>query len=122
MPIYEYRCESCDHELEALVRGGREPESCPSCEGKLARKISRAGVIFKGSGFYVTDSRGSSGGGAKSKSSPSGSDTSSKDSGGSGGDSKSETKSSDTKSSDSKASEAKSSSSDSGSSSKSSSP
>ena len=68
MPIYEYRCQSCANELEVLVRNGKEPESCPACEGKLARKISRAGVIFKGSGFYVTDSRGSSSGGEKKSS------------------------------------------------------
>lgn len=65
MPIYEYRCQSCNHEMEALVRGGKEPETCPQCEGQLARKISRAGVIFKGSGFYVNDSRGSTSGGGK---------------------------------------------------------
>ncbi len=70
MPIYEYRCQSCGHELEALVRSGKEPETCPSCEtGNLSRKISRAGVIFKGSGFYINDSRGSSSGGSKSSSS-----------------------------------------------------
>lgn len=62
MPIYEYRCQSCGHEHEALVRGGKEPSSCPACEtGDLRRKISRAGVIFKGSGFYINDSRGASG-------------------------------------------------------------
>lgn len=66
MPIYEYRCQSCNHEMEALVRSGKEPETCPECQGPLARKISRAGVIFKGSGFYVNDSRGSSSGGSKS--------------------------------------------------------
>ena len=60
MPIYEYRCQSCNHEMEALVRSGKEPETCPECQGSLTRKISRAGVIFKGSGFYVNDSRGSS--------------------------------------------------------------
>lgn len=68
MPIYEYRCQSCDHELEALVRNGKEPSACPSCEGQLARKISRAGIIFKGSGFYVNDSRSSSSTGSKSSS------------------------------------------------------
>lgn len=66
MPIYEYRCQTCNHEMEALVRSGKEPETCPECQGALARKISRAGVIFKGSGFYVNDSRGSGSGGSKS--------------------------------------------------------
>jgi putative FmdB family regulatory protein len=68
MPIYEYRCQSCENEIEVFVRSKNEPESCPTCEGQLARKISRAGVIFKGSGFYVNDSRGSSGGDKKSSS------------------------------------------------------
>lgn len=80
MPIYEYRCQSCNHEMEALVRGGKEPEACPECEGQLARKISKAGVIFKGSGFYVNDSRGSSSGSKTSNGSSSDSKTS--DSGG----------------------------------------
>lgn len=86
MPIYEYRCQSCAKELEVLVRNGKEPEECPECQGKLARKMSRAGVIFKGSGFYVTDSRGSNSGGSEKKAT---SDTSkeggsSKESGGTG--------------------------------------
>jgi putative FmdB family regulatory protein len=59
MPIYEYKCQSCEAEHEVFVRGKTEPESCPECQGPLARKISRAGIIFKGSGFYVNDSRGS---------------------------------------------------------------
>lgn len=72
MPIYEYRCQSCDKVLEVLVRTGKEPETCgerclskehPEAGlGELNRKISRAGIIFKGSGFYVTDSRGGGGG------------------------------------------------------------
>ncbi len=80
MPIYEYRCESCGHELEALVRSGKEPAACPECQGSLARKISRAGIIFKGSGFYVNDSRGSSSGGSSSASKSSSSSDSSKSS------------------------------------------
>lgn len=57
MPIYEYKCQSCDKDLEVFVRGGKEPEFCPECHGKLSRKVSLAGVIFKGSGFYVNDSK-----------------------------------------------------------------
>jgi putative FmdB family regulatory protein len=91
MPIYEYRCQSCDKEMEALVRSGKEPEECPACKGPLVRKISRAGIIFKGSGFYVNDSRGSNGGGKSNKGSNgsstpaegAGKDSGGKDSGGS---------------------------------------
>lgn len=70
MPIYEYRCQSCDSISEKLVRGGNEPTTCPDCgqEG-LKRLISRAGIIFKGSGFYVTDSKSSGSSGANGSSS-----------------------------------------------------
>ncbi len=76
MPIYEYRCQSCDKILEVLVRGGKEPTLCgdrclnldhPEAKsGELVKKVSKAGVIFKGSGFYVTDSRSGSGTNGKS--------------------------------------------------------
>lgn len=60
MPIYEYRCQSCNAVSEAFVRNGKEPSKCPECGAEsLTRLISRAGVIFKGSGFYVTDSKAS---------------------------------------------------------------
>ena len=57
MPIYEYRCEQCSHELERLQRMGDEPlRDCPSC-GKpaLKRLISAAGFRLKGGGWYETD-------------------------------------------------------------------
>lgn len=92
MPIYEYRCQSCGHEMEALVRSGKEPEACPECQGALARKISRAGIIFKGSGFYVNDSRGSNTGAGGSSSGGKSSSTSS-DSGKSSSSSESKTSS-----------------------------
>lgn len=61
MPIYEYRCQACDQVTEAFVRNGKEPTACPECgEESLKKLISKAGVIFKGSGFYVTDSKSSS--------------------------------------------------------------
>ena len=79
MPIYEYRCESCNAVSEAFVRSGKEPSSCPECgaEGSLKRLISRAGIIFKGSGFYVTDSKGSSSASTSTPSSDSSDSTSS---------------------------------------------
>lgn len=78
MPIYEYRCESCNAVSEAFVRSGKEPSSCPECgaEGSLKRLISRAGIIFKGSGFYVTDSKGSGSASTSTGSSDSSSSTS----------------------------------------------
>lgn len=57
MPIYEYRCDACGHELEAMQRMSDAPLSeCPSC-GKPALKklISAAGFRLKGQGWYETD-------------------------------------------------------------------
>jgi putative FmdB family regulatory protein len=61
MPIYEYRCESCGHELEALQKLSDEPlTACPACKGEtLRKKVSAAGFQLKGSGWYVTDFRNS---------------------------------------------------------------
>jgi putative FmdB family regulatory protein len=96
MPIYEYRCGSCDAVTEAFVRGGKEPEKCSECGAEaLTRLISRAGVIFKGSGFYVTDSKSTNGAAASKSSSPS---TSSESTSEGGAGDKKETKSSETKS------------------------
>jgi putative FmdB family regulatory protein len=58
MPIYEYECKSCHHRFEK--RQGFHDEAkadCPECKGKARRLIHAAPVIFKGSGFYVTDHR-----------------------------------------------------------------
>ncbi len=57
MPIYEYRCNSCGHELEKLQRISEEPlRDCPACsEASLCRLISPAGFRLKGSGWYETD-------------------------------------------------------------------
>jgi putative FmdB family regulatory protein len=59
MPIYEYRCTSCGHELEALQKLSDAPlTECPACKASaLAKKVSAAGFQFKGSGCYVTDFR-----------------------------------------------------------------
>lgn len=63
MPIYEYRCQSCNAVSEKLVRNGKEPTECPECGAEaLTRLISRAGIIFKGSGFYVTDTKSTNAG------------------------------------------------------------
>ena len=59
MPIYEYRCTSCGHELEALQKLSDAPlTDCPACHGAtLSKKVSAAGFQLKGSGWYVTDFR-----------------------------------------------------------------
>ncbi|MBI5425550.1 MAG: zinc ribbon domain-containing protein [Opitutae bacterium] len=66
MPTYEYVCTQCDHELEAFQSMKDEPlKKCPACKKpKLKRKVGGgAGLIFKGSGFYITDYKKKSGGG-----------------------------------------------------------
>ena len=57
MPIYEYRCQECGHELEKLQRISDEPlTDCPSCgKAELRRLISAAGFRLKGAGWYETD-------------------------------------------------------------------
>lgn len=57
MPTYEYRCESCGYVFEEFQSMKDAPLSkCPKCGGKVQRLISPgAGLIFKGSGFYLTD-------------------------------------------------------------------
>jgi putative FmdB family regulatory protein len=61
MPLYDYRCSSCNAVTEVRHGFGESyTEPCPSCGGKLARVFNPAPIVFKGSGFYVTDSRGKS--------------------------------------------------------------
>lgn len=57
MPIYEYRCESCDNEFEKLLRAGQdEPTQCPACDAEaLNRLISNTSFKLEGSGWYETD-------------------------------------------------------------------
>ena len=58
MPTYQYACTACGHQLEAVQSFADEPlTECPSCEGRLRKLFSSVGVVFKGSGFYRTDSR-----------------------------------------------------------------
>jgi putative FmdB family regulatory protein len=84
LPLYEYRCSSCGESVD-ITHGFKETVSqpCAACGGPLVRVFNPAGIVFKGSGFYVTDSRPKSSEGA------------------------SESKSSETKSSDAKPSPAK---------------
>jgi len=58
MPIYEYECSLCQFRFEKKQRFDEEPVAiCPKCEGKVRRVFHSAPIIFKGSGFYITDSR-----------------------------------------------------------------
>ncbi len=58
MPIYLYQCDSCGLRFERLQRMSEEPlTQCPECDGTVHRVIQPVGIIFKGSGFYVTDNR-----------------------------------------------------------------
>ena len=62
MPTYEYRCKKCGHRFEKFQNIKDEPEKvCPVCRGEVERLIgSGGGIIFKGSGFYITDHRSES--------------------------------------------------------------
>lgn len=71
MPLYTYRCNNCNYMFEANQHMSDSPlKECPSCgEDELRRVINNVGVVFKGAGFYVTDSRkGSSNGSGRSSS------------------------------------------------------
>jgi putative FmdB family regulatory protein len=58
MPIYEYECLECGKHFERLQRfGDSRPVSCPSGHEQVHRLFSQPAIIFKGSGFYVTDNR-----------------------------------------------------------------
>src|SRR5438270_14043380 len=95
MPVYEYQCQSCDHRFERKQSFSDEPiKVCPECGGTTKKLLSRPGIVFKGSGWYITDSRPAPP--SESSSSSSGSSSSSSTSSSSG-----ETKSSEAKSSES---------------------
>jgi putative FmdB family regulatory protein len=61
MPIYEYRCGACGHELEALQKLSEAPlTDCPACgKSRLSKLVSAAGFQLKGSGWYATDFKNS---------------------------------------------------------------
>ncbi|HEX8002056.1 MAG TPA: FmdB family zinc ribbon protein [Mycobacteriales bacterium] len=61
MPTYQYACTACSERLEVVQRFTDAPlTECPACGGTLRKVFSPVGVVFKGSGFYKTDSRSSS--------------------------------------------------------------
>lgn len=67
MPLYEFRCESCGHEMETIVAFSDPlPTTCETCGGALKKLLAAPAVQFKGSGFYLTD-YARAGGGAGGK-------------------------------------------------------
>ncbi|MFF8944332.1 FmdB family zinc ribbon protein [Streptomyces sp. NPDC014864] len=61
MPTYQYQCTECGEGLEAVQKFTDDAlTECPSCQGRLKKVFSAVGIVFKGSGFYRNDSRGSS--------------------------------------------------------------
>ncbi|MFE7109252.1 FmdB family zinc ribbon protein [Streptomyces sp. NPDC057575] len=61
MPTYQYQCTECGEGLEAVQKFTDDALTvCPSCNGRLKKVFSAVGIVFKGSGFYRNDSRGSS--------------------------------------------------------------
>jgi putative FmdB family regulatory protein len=62
MPTYQYRCTECGHDLETVQKfSDAALTECPNCGGSLRKVFNAVGVVFKGSGFYRTDSRTSKG-------------------------------------------------------------
>ncbi|AKZ56282.1 hypothetical protein SAM23877_3235 [Streptomyces ambofaciens ATCC 23877] len=86
MPTYQYQCTECGEGLEAVQKFTDDAlTECPNCQGRLKKVFSAVGIVFKGSGFYRNDSRGSSSSSSPSSSSkPASSSTSSSSSSDSG--------------------------------------
>jgi putative FmdB family regulatory protein len=62
VPTYQYVCTSCGRDLEVVQSFTDTPlTDCPACAGRLRKRFSAVGVVFKGSGFYKTDSRSAKG-------------------------------------------------------------
>lgn len=67
MPTYEYECTACGQHIEVFQRFSEDPlTTCGVCGGKLRKVFHPAGIVFKGSGFYATDSRAKASSGAAS--------------------------------------------------------
>lgn len=78
MPTYTYECSACGHRYDAFQSMKAEPDTeCPRCSGRVDRVFGAGtGIVFKGSGFYVTDYRKGGSGGDSSSSSSSNTSTS----------------------------------------------
>ncbi|MFG2451608.1 FmdB family zinc ribbon protein [Streptomyces sp. NPDC048512] len=94
MPTYQYQCTECGEGLEAVQKFTDDAlTECPNCGGRLKKVFSAVGIVFKGSGFYRNDSRGSSSSSSPA-SKPSTSTAASSDSKSTSGSSSSDSKSS----------------------------
>ncbi|WP_188546016.1 FmdB family zinc ribbon protein [Rhodococcoides trifolii] len=106
MPTYSYACTECDNKFDIVQKFTDDTLTvCPACSGKLRKLFNTVGIVFKGSGFYRTDSR--AGSTASESSSPAKSESKSdskSDSGSTKSEKKSDSSSSSTSSSDSKSS------------------
>ncbi|MBZ9638605.1 FmdB family zinc ribbon protein [Streptomyces sp. PSKA30] len=72
MPTYQYQCTECGEGLEAVQKFTDDAlTECPNCGGRLKKVFSAVGIVFKGSGFYRNDSRGSSSSSSPASSKPS---------------------------------------------------
>ncbi|MFI9563313.1 FmdB family zinc ribbon protein [Streptomyces rishiriensis] len=72
MPTYQYQCTECGEGLEAVQKFTDDAlTECPNCGGRLKKVFSAVGIVFKGSGFYRNDSRGSSSSTSPASSKPS---------------------------------------------------
>lgn len=61
MPTYQYACTECGKQIEAVQKFTDDPlTTCPTCQGRLRKVFNSVGIVFKGSGFYRTDSRNGS--------------------------------------------------------------
>ena len=78
MPTYQYACTECGHAFEQFQSFSEDALTvCPACSGKLRKLYNAVGVVFKGSGFYRTDSRSSTSSASTASSSSSSSNSSS---------------------------------------------
>ena len=72
MPTYQYACTACGQQLEVVQSfSDAALTECPACEGQLRKVFSAVGIVFKGSGFYRTDSRSGANGSDGSSKEPS---------------------------------------------------
>jgi putative FmdB family regulatory protein len=95
LPTYEYRCDSCDEKFDVVQSFHDEPlTACPTCGSPVRKVFGSVGIVFKGSGFYKTDSR--NGGPAKTSSEPSTTPATESDGSGSSSDDKTSPSSGDT--------------------------
>ena len=66
MPTYAYQCQACGHAFDAFQKFSEDPlTDCPACPGRIRRVIHPTPVVFKGSGWYITDSKAKTGANGK---------------------------------------------------------